>query len=235
MQHGQSITGSAYAARSLHRLPVVRLTRVHTPSEADEPGGRMGGCPLPFPSVTRPRPTGRCPRRRSATSAGGRSGGTSTCRSARCAAATATSTPTPPRSSATGRQPGDVRRGGDRRDPAGPPGARRRGPAGLDGLPRRRYADAAAARRPDRDPGRAGRGVRARRGRRGHHRVQPGQRHAVGPRRAAVGRLHPDLVRHAVGGPARAGHPGPHPRPAAGARRWSSGRGQPASSRSAST
>ena len=31
-----------------------------------------------------------------------------------------------------------------------------------------------------------------------------------GPRGAARGRLHPDLVRHAVGGPARAGHPGPH-------------------------
>ena len=44
-----------------------------------------------------------------------------------------------------GRLARDVRRGGDRRGPPGPPGARRPGPAGLDGLLRRGYADAAAA------------------------------------------------------------------------------------------
>ena len=69
---------------------------------------------------------------------------------------------------------------------------------GLDGLLRRRHADPAAARRPRLGPRRDRRGVRAGPRRRGDHRGQPRQRRAVGPGGAAPGRLHPDLVRHAV-------------------------------------
>ena len=44
----------------------------------------------------------------------------------------------------------------------------------------------------------------------------PDSVHGRRPGRAARGRLHPDLLRDAVGRPARAGHPRPHPRPAPG-------------------
>ena len=60
---------------------------------------------------------------------------------------------------------------------------------------------------------------------RGHHRVQPRQRHARRPGPAAGGRIHPDLLRDAVRGPARAGDPRPDPRPAARARRRGVGAG----------
>ena len=65
---------------------------------------------------------GCCPTRRGPSSAASPSASTSTCRSARCGAATATSTPTRPHElgrTAVGRLAGDVRRRRDRRDPAG--------------------------------------------------------------------------------------------------------------------
>ena len=90
---------------------------------------------------------------------------------------------------------------------------------GLDGLLRRGDAHAAAGRRPD-GGGRGDRGrVRAGAGRRGHHRVQPRQRHPRRPRGAARGRDQPGLLRHAVRGRPRAAHAGPHARPAPGPRR----------------
>ena len=128
---------------------------------------------------------------------------TCTCRSARCAAATATSTPTPPRTSAAtacpaprGRRtprPRSTRSGCARRVL----GRRRR--AGRDGLLRRRHADAAAARptwarcwpRSTAEFGLApGAEVTTE--------ANPDSVDAVGPRGAARGGLHPDLVRHAV-------------------------------------
>ena len=108
---------SPTATRSSWRPSPAASTRATWPrsTSPSDGGGRMGGCLPPCPPATPPRPTAHCPRRRSATSARGRSGGTSTCRSARSAAATATSTPTPPRSSARRRQPG--RRTPRRRSP----------------------------------------------------------------------------------------------------------------------
>ena len=150
----------------------------------------------PPPPMAAPSPTRRWP-----SSGAVRSGSTCTCRSARCAAATATSTPTQPRTSAA------------RPTPAAPPARRTpRPPSTRSGLPagardvdrpcrrsfRRRYADAAGAGRAGLGAGRDRRGVRARARRRGDDRGQPGQRGAVGPRGAAPGRLRPDLLRHAV-------------------------------------
>ena len=100
-----------------------------------------------------------------------------------------------------------------------PPGSRGRGRPRVDGLLRRRYADAAGAGRAGLGAGRDRGGVRAGARRRGDDRGQPRQRGPLGPRGAAPGRVRPDLLRHAVRRPARAGDPGPHPRPAAGAGR----------------
>ena len=116
---------------------------------------------------------------------------------------------------------GDVRRGRDRRGPAGPPGARRPRPAGRHGVLRRRHADAAPP-RTSADARRDPRRVRARAGRRGHHRGEP--RHRRRRRDLAAlrdGRFHPDLVRDAVGGAARARRPwtAPTTRARAGRRR----------------
>ena len=118
----------------------------------------------------------------------------------RSGAATATSTPTPPRSSGPAR-PG--RRTPSRR-------SRRSGwPAGCSATStcRSRRSSSAAGRptllppgRPRRGAGRRRRGVRAGRRRRGHHRGQPRLGDPVGPRGAPRGRLQPDLLRHAVGG-----------------------------------
>ena len=183
--------------------------------------GRMGACPPRCPTVTPRPPTGRCPHGAGGAGRRGRSGSTCTCRSARCAAATATSTPTPPRSSGDvpRRLAGDVRRGGDRRDPAGPPGARRRRPAGRHGLLRRRHADAAAARRPG---ARSSAAIDAEFGLAPGAEVttesNPDSVDAGDLERAARGRLHPDLASACS---RRSPHvlrdAGPHPRPAAGA------------------
>ena len=187
------------------------------------------------PGPGRRRAPGRRPGRASAP---GRSGCTCTCRSARCGAATATSTPTPRSSWAVRRRPSPRRRtpgsprtrSGSRRRVLGPTCA-----AGVDGVRRRRHADAARRRRPGRPAGRGRRRARARGGRRGHHRGQPGQRRPGRARAAAGGGLHPGLVRHAVGRPARAGHARPDPRPGAGAAGGGLGAGRRASTRSAST
>ena len=70
--------------------------------------------------------------------------------------------------------------------------------------------------------------------RRGDHRGEPGFRHPGVPPAAGRRRLHPGVLRDAVGRPARAEGPRPHPHAQPRARRWCSGHGTPAS-RSAST
>ncbi len=113
----------------------------------------------------------------------------------------------------SGREPQLVRRPGDRRGPARPSGARRRGPAGADRLRRGWHADAAAQHRPgsaaDRCPGR----VRAGRGRRGHHRGEPGLGDGAVSAAAAGRGLHPGVVRDAEHGAPCARGAGPHPHP----------------------
>ena len=152
-----------------------------------------------------------------ASSAATRSGSTCTCRSVRRAAATATSPRTRPRS--WGRASPRPRTPTPRCWSSGWPGTCwRPRAAGGNRVLRRRYADAAAGRAPRLGAARDRRPVRAGAGRGGDHRGQPGVRHARVPRTAAGGRVHPHLVRDAVGGAARAAHPGP---PAhAGPRRW---------------
>ena len=118
-----------------------------------------------------------------------------------------------------------------------PAGARRPRRAG------RRRSSSAAARRRCCSPadlgvgaGRDRRRVRAGAGRRGHHRGQPGQRHARPTWRRCA---RPGFNRISFGMQSAVDHvltrPGPHPRPGAGAGRGRRGRGRPASSRSAST
>ena len=161
------------------------------------------------PARRRPGPADGAPPRRGAGRArrAGRSGSTCTCRSARCAAATATSTPTPP--TELGPPAGAPRRLAGRRTPR-PRSPRSGWPARVlgdvdvpvvDGLLRRRHADAAAARPTwarslaaiDAEFGLApGAEVTTE--------ANPDSVDAGRPRRAARGRLHPDLVRHAVGG-----------------------------------
>ena len=118
--------------------------------------------PSALPSVI-PRPsTGRCRRRCSRGVGTGRWASTCTCRSARPAAATATSTPTRPPSCARRlAETGELRGRGARRDRPGRAGAATRA-AGVDGLRRRRHPTLLARRRPrlgaapDRRPVRAG-------------------------------------------------------------------------------
>ena len=111
---------------------------------------------------------------------------------------------------------GQLRRPGHRRGQAGPRGARGGRAAGQHRVLRRRDADAAAAGRPGRHPGRDRRRVRPRAGRRGDHRGQSGERGPAGAGRAAGGRVHQDLARHAELGRARAEGPGPRPLAGAG-------------------
>ena len=104
--------------------------------------------------------------------------------------------------------------------PARARGIRGAGPPGADGVLRRRHADAAA--RPTTSSRMLG-AVRdefglARR-RRGHHRGEPRLGRPRRPRCARRGRLHARLVRHAVGGAARARRARPHARPRARAAR----------------
>ena len=116
----------------------------------------------------------------------------------------------------------------DRRGPAGPPGARRRRPAGA------RRCSSAAARRPCCRRPTSARLLAAVRDEFGlaagaevTTEANPDSVDAGVAGGAARGRLHPGLVRHAVGGAARARHPRPHPRPGPGRRRSSPGRGRP--------
>ncbi len=125
-----------------------------------------------------------------------------------------------------GRLAGDVRRGGDRRDPAGPRACSGDG----DAAGRRRCSSAVGRRRCCRPATsspwstRCGDEFGLVAGRRGDHRVQPGQRHARRPggaaRRAGINRVSfgmqsavPHVLRRAR----------PHPRPGAGARASSTG------------
>ena len=150
-------------------------------------------------------PDGRLPTAALAESAGRRSACTSTCRSARCAAATATSTPT--RRSSSGRAgclAGDVRR---RRRSSEVRLARRvlgdRDLPVRHGVLRRRDADPAAARRPRR---RARRGSATEFGLAADAEVttesNPDSVDAADLAALASRRHQPDLVRHAVGGTA---------------------------------
>ncbi len=148
-----------------------------------------------------------------AVSAGVRSGSTSTCRTARCAAATAISTPTCRAKSAAG----ETRRAGStRRSPRSPRPRRVLGPAAPAArhrLLRWRHPDADGALGAGLDRGRGSRGVRAARGRRGDHRGQPGECERGEPEGAARRRHQPDLVRDAERCPARAGRPRPAAHP----------------------
>ena len=160
----------------------------------------------------------------------GRSGSTCTCRSARCAAATATSTPTPP--SELGDAPGASRASYAEAAVAevrlARTGARRRSTCRCrHGLLRRRHADPAAAAATCRGGGRVDDEFGLAAGRRGDHRVQPGQRHRRRPGRAARGRHQPGLVRHAVGGAARAARCSTAPTTRSGCRGSCSGRARP--------
>ncbi|CAA9293746.1 MAG: Hypothetical radical SAM family enzyme in heat shock gene cluster, similarity with CPO of BS HemN-type, partial [uncultured Corynebacteriales bacterium] len=122
------------------------------------------------------------------------------------------------RGTGPGRIPRRVRGHRDAGAAAGPARARRAAAEGRDRVLRRRHADAAARRPPrlgaagDRRPLRPGaRG-------RGDHRGQPGVGHPGLPVPAAGGRLHPGLLRDAVGVAARAAGPGPPAHPRAGGR-----------------
>ena len=158
-------------------------------------------------------------------------GSTCTCRSARCGAATATSTPTrPPSSAAPDAAPGASREtyaeAARRRGPPRPAGAGRRRPPGRHGVLRRRHADAAGARGDllsvlgaiEGEFGLAD----------GAEVTTESNPDSVGPADlgdAAGGRHQPDLVRHAVRRPARAVGAGPDPRPRPGAARGRLGPG----------
>ena len=105
------------------------------------------------------------------------------------------------------------------------PGARCRGsgPRGEHGLRRRRDAHDAAGRRPGPDAGRGPVELGAGAGRGGHDRGEPRLGDGGLARRARRGRLHAGVVRDAVRRAARAGDPGPDPRPGQGARRGALG------------
>ena len=122
---------------------------------------------------------------------------TSTCRSARCGAATATSTPTRPPSSGdrARRLADDVRRGRDRGDPAGAAGARRPRPA------RSPRSSSAAVRRPCSARATSASVLAAigaefglAPGAEVTTEANPDSVAGLGPGRAARGRLHPDLA-----------------------------------------
>ena len=108
--------------------------------------GWIPACPPPSPTVTSPPRTACSPTRRGPSSAASPSASTSTCRSARCGAATATSTPTPPRSSATrcGASRSSYAEAAIARDPLRAPGARPPRRPHRDDLLRRWHPHAAA-------------------------------------------------------------------------------------------
>ena len=213
------------AAGGLHRRAVQRARGVGTAART-----RRRSESRLSPTATRRPTTARCRRRRSRAPTTARSASTCTCRSARCAAGTATSTRTRRPSWAAARARTRTR---TRRCAEIALAARcwRRGAARAaraDGLRRRRHPDRAA--RPA-DLARMLDGVRDAWGLAADAEVTTeANPDSVTPESLAAladGRVHAGLVRHAVGGAARARDARPHARPAPDPGRRRAGRATP--------
>ena len=123
------------------RLGVSRSARRRRGRCPAGAGAMMRTCPPRCPTATRPRPTAGSRRPRVRPWVGGRCRSTCMCRTARPAAATATSTPTPPRSSVRGcrARPGWIRPSRRSGSPA---------PCSVTSTSRWRRCSSAGARRP---------------------------------------------------------------------------------------
>ena len=200
---------------TVQRRASRRGFRVRRQRNTSRRSGWMAACRPRFPKATRLPPTGGCQGPRSPSWAAGRSGSTSTCRSVRYGAGIATSTPTPPRSSATSaasrarRSPRPHRRGAAAATDAGDRERARWTRCSSEGV-RRRCLTRATSGRCCVDL----RGVRARPRRRDDDGSQPRLRRRLGsggPREAGFTRVSFGM-QTAVG---RCSPSGPHPHPGA--------------------